>query len=222
MPTSEGYGQGLGERLQSEQAHSIVARILRTAEVAVTETWCDDPVLGMTDSIQREDAFLVGLVLCDFPKREYWEDGRLVSICDMRAGQVCIHDLKRDPAALLDKPYHDLFFYLPRSALDAIADDADAPRIGDLNYKPVGIDDATISSLGMAVLPALRHPDRASQLFADHILFALGIHVARAYGGMRSLSPPIRGGLSARQIRRAKEILSDNLDGGVPLKELAR
>jgi AraC family transcriptional regulator len=222
MATSEGYGQGLAQRLRAEQAHTVVTRILRTAEMAVTETRCDDPALGMTSSIQQEDAFLVGLVLRAFPKREYWEEKRLVSICDMRAGQTCIHDLKREPAALIDKPYHDVFFYLPRPALDAIADDSDAPRIGDLNYKPVAIDDTTISSLGIAVLPALRHPDQASQLFVDHILFALGIHVARTYGGMRALSPQIRGGLTARQLSRAKEILFANLDGRVPLKEVAR
>jgi hypothetical protein len=60
-----------------------------------------------------------------------------------------------------------LFFYLPRCALDAIADDADVPQIGDLNHEPVAVDDSTISNLGMAVLPALSHPDQASQLFID-------------------------------------------------------
>jgi len=111
-----------------------------------------------------------------------------MSVSDVRAGQSCIHDLKRDPVARLDKPHHVLFYYLPRGALDAIADDADAPQIGDLNHKPVGIDDDTISSLGRVLLPALSHPDRANQLFVDHILLALGIHVAQTYGGMR---PPV-------------------------------
>jgi AraC family transcriptional regulator len=58
-------------------------------------------------------------------------------------------------------------------------------------------------------------------LFVDHILFALGIHVAQTYGGMRPLSPQIRGGLAPWQERRAKEILSANLDGRLPLKEVA-
>jgi len=167
MATSEGYGQQLAERLRAEQAHAIVTRVLRTADVAVTETRCDDPVLGLSHSIQREDAYLVALTLRDFPNRQYWEDGRQMPVCDLRTGQVDFHDLKRDPVALLDKPYHDLFFYLPRCALDAIADDADVPRIGDLNHEPVAVDDSTISSLGMAVLPALSHPDQASQLFID-------------------------------------------------------
>jgi AraC family transcriptional regulator len=71
------------------------------------------------------------------------------------------------------------------------------------------------------MLPALSHPDRANQLFVEHVLLGLGIHVAQTYGGMRPLSPPVRGGLAAWQVRRAKEILSGNLDGRVPLKDVA-
>ena len=222
MATSEGYGQRLAERLHIEQAPVILSRVLRTADMAVSETRCDVPAQELNGSFQREDAFLVTFSLRDFPNREYWEEGRLISVSDVRAGQTCIHDLKRDPVARLDKPYHVLFFYLPRGALDAIADDTDARRIGDLNYKPVAIDDATITGVGRAMLPALSHPDRANQLFVEHILLGLGIHVAQTYGGMRPLSPPIRGGLAAWQVRRAKEVLSAHLDGRVPLKEVAR
>src|SRR6202035_2916648 len=97
---------------------------------------------------RREDAFAVALHLGDRPNGEYWEDGRGASVGDLLAGESCLHDLKRDPRGLLDKPYHVLSFYLPRAALDAIADDANAPRIGDLSYKPgVGVNDGTISSL---------------------------------------------------------------------------
>jgi AraC family transcriptional regulator len=222
MPTSEGYGRGLAERLGAEQERAILTRVLGTADMGVTETRCDDPELGMSQSIKREDAYLVAVTLRDFPKRLYWEDGRQMPVCDLRINQVDFHDLRRDPVALLDKPYHDLFFYLPRRALDAIADDTEAPRIGDLDYEPVCGDDVTIASLASAVLPALSHPDQANQLYVSHILFALGIHVAQTYGGMQSVKLPMRGGLTARQLRRAKEILSANLDGRMPLKQVAR
>ena len=133
------------------------------------------------------------------------------------------YDLKRDPVALLDKPYHSLFFYLPRAALNAIADDVAAPRIGDLNYKPgAGVNDATIFSLGSAILPALSHADQANRLFVDHVTLAVGIHLAQTYGGLQPVARPVRGGLAPWQERRAKEVLSSNLDGSVPLKEVAR
>jgi AraC family transcriptional regulator len=223
MATSDGYGQWLGERLRLENAPAIVTRALRKADMAVTEIRCDDPSPGMSGSIPREDAFLVGLLLRDFPNREYWEDGRQAAVSNLRAGETCLYDLKRNPTVLLDKPYHCLLFYLPRAALNALADDANAPQIGELNYKPgPGIDDATISSLGITMRPALSRPEQANRLFVDHIMLAIGLHIAQTYGGMRPAARPIRGGLAPWQERRAKEILSANLDGGVPLKDVAR
>jgi AraC family transcriptional regulator len=110
MATSDGYGQRLGERLRVEKAPAIVTKTLRKAEIAVTEIRCDDPLPGMTSPVQREDAYLVGLILRDFADRVYWEEGRQTPVCDLRAGDTCIHDLKSDPVSFLDKPHHELFF----------------------------------------------------------------------------------------------------------------
>jgi AraC family transcriptional regulator len=219
---TEAYGQRFGEALRVENAPAIVTRALRTADIAVTEIRCDSPLLGMSGSIQQEDAFLVGLTLCDRPNREYWEDGRR-AVCDLRAGETCLSDMKRNPTALLDKPYHTLVFYLPRAALDAIADDANAPRIRDLSYEPgAGVNDVTISGLGSLLLPALSHPDQANPLFVDHVLLAVGVHVAQTYGGMRPMSRLARGGLTPWQERRAREFLLANIKRGVALREVAR
>jgi AraC family transcriptional regulator len=221
MATSDAYGQGLGDRLRVESAPTIVTRALRKTDIAITEIRCDAPSPAMSKSFSREDAFLVDLHLRECPTHEYWEDGRQAPVYAVRSGEFCIHDLKRDPVALLNKPYHCLFFYLPRAALNAIADDVDAAQIGDLNYEPgAGINDATISSLAGTILPALSCPEQANRLFVDHVVLAVGVHVAQTYGGMRPVGRPPRGGLALWQVRRAMEILSANLDG-VPLKEVA-
>jgi AraC family transcriptional regulator len=59
-------------------------------------------------------------------------------------------------------------------------------------------------------------------LFVEHFMSAVRMHVAQTYGGMRPASPQVRGGLAPWQVRRAKEILSAHLDGGIPLQEVAR
>jgi AraC family transcriptional regulator len=219
---TEAYGKRFGEALRVENVPAIVTRALRTADMAVTEVRCDNPLPEMSGPIQPEDAFLVCLHLRDRPSREYWSDGRRASVCDLRAGESSLHDLKREPRSLLDEPYHSLAFYLPRAALDAIADDANAPRIRDLSYKPgAGVNDVTISSLGRLMLPALSHPDQANRLFVDHVLLAVGVHIAETYGGMRPMSQLPQGGLAPWQERRAKEVIAANLDG-VPIRELAR
>jgi AraC family transcriptional regulator len=223
MAASDAYGERLGERLRVASAPAIVTRVLRKAEIAFTEIRCDDPLPGMTSKVQREDAYLVGLILRDFPHRVYWEEGRQTPVCDLRTGDTCIHDLKRDPVSFLEKPYHVLFFYLPRAALNAIADDASAPRIGDLDCRlAAAVNDVTIAGLGSTILPALSDPQQTNRLFVDHVSLAVGIHVAQSYGDMRPMSRPVRGGLAPWQVRRAQEILSAKLDGSVPLKEVAR
>lgn len=220
---TEAYGQQLGKLFRVENAPAIVTRALRNADIAVTEIQCANPPAEMSTSIQPEDAFVVALQLRDRPNREYWEDGRRAAVCDVRACESSFHDLKRDPAVLLDKPQRSLFFYVPRAALDAIGDEANAPRIRDLSYEPgVGVNDDTISGLGHLLLPALSHPDQANRLFVDHVLWAVGMHVAQTYGGMRPMSRLPQGGLAPWQERRAKEILRANLAGGLPVKELAR
>ncbi|MEH2486434.1 helix-turn-helix domain-containing protein [Bradyrhizobium sp. AZCC 2230] len=98
-----------------------------------------------------------------------------------------------------------------------------APPIRDLSYEPgAGVNDATISGLGSSLLPALGNPDQANPLFVDHVLLAVGLHVAQTYGGMRPMSRPARGGLAPWQERRAKELLRANIMHGVALKEVAR
>jgi AraC family transcriptional regulator len=219
---TEAYGQRLDERLRVINAPVIVSRALRTADMAVTEVRCDNPLPEMKGPLPPEDAFLVALYLRDAPNRECWEGGRRVSGGDQRVGESCLFDLKREPRCLVDKPYHYLLFYLPRAALDAIADEANAPRIRDLSYKPgAGVNDVTISGLGSLLLPALSRPDQANALFVDHVLLAAGLHIAETYGGMRPGSRPARGRLAPWQERRAKEMIAANLDG-VSVKELAR
>src|SRR6478736_8020625 len=85
-----------------------------------------------------------------------------------------------------------------------------------LSYRPppgASVADVTISGLGSSVLPALSHPDQANRLFVDHVLLAVGVHIAQTYGGMRPVSRLVRGGLAPWQERRAKEMIAANLDG---------
>jgi AraC family transcriptional regulator len=220
---SEAYGRRLGEVLRVEHAPAIVSRALRAADIAVTELRCHIPLRKMSDPLQQEDGFLVALHLRDFPNREYWEEGRLTSVCDLRAGESCLYDLKRAPRSLLDRPFHSLNFYLPRAALDAIADEVSAPRIRDLTYKPgVAVNDVTISGLGNLLLPALSHPDEVTPLFVDHVLLAVGVHIAQTYGGVRPITRLVRGGLAPWQERRAMDVLRANIKSGVTLREVAR
>jgi AraC family transcriptional regulator len=216
------YGKALGNAFGLEDAPAMKVRALRKTDIYATEIHTTKPQ-GLTCELPREDAYLIGLQLQDYPHHEYWEDGRQAPLCDLKAGQTVLYDLKRSPVANLDKPFHSINFYVPRAAFDAIADEVSAPRIGDLHYVPgAGISDSTILYLWESIQAAFVHPERASQLFVGHVMMAMATHVAQTYGGLKPFSQPPRGGLAPWQVRRAKEVLDANLDGKVTVQQMAR
>jgi AraC family transcriptional regulator len=217
------YGRNLGGKFGAEDAPCIVTRSLQCAEIAVTEVCVDRPLGRLSDPLPRVDAYMICLLLCDLPSNSYWEDGRQVSALSLRAGQVTIHDLRREPLALMDKPIHSLLCYLPCAAFNALADQTNVPRISELRYKPgVGVLDETIRHIGQSLLPALRTPDCVSRLFTDYVTLALATHTAQTYGGMQTVSRPLKGGLAPWQERRSKEMIAGDLTGVTPLHEIAK
>ena len=216
------YGRRIGEPLNLKDAPSLITRSLRSAELAVVETRDDNPVPGLCGALPSEDAYLVSLKLRDYPDCECWERGRCVIKTDVRGGATYLYDLKRDPRYVIDKPFHSLFFYLPRSALEDIAKQSGAPRIGELAYEPgIGHHDSVVRHLGTALLDALHRPSEVNQLFLDHTMLALTAHVAQTYGGLRRNTELARGGLAPWQMKRACERLESDLGGSLSLQQIA-
>jgi len=216
------YGQGLGKKFGTREAPFVATRSLQCAELAVTEVYVDQPLGRLSDPLPRVDAYMICLMLRELPRNFYWEDGRQVSAYSLQADEVTLHDLRREPLALMDKPIHSLLWYLPRTALNALADQANVPRISELRYQPgVGVFDATIKHIGLSLLPALRAPDRVSRLFADHVSLAFAAHAAQTYGGMQTVSRPLKGGLAPWQERRSKDMIAGDLSGVTPLPAIA-
>ena len=223
MPQATAFAHNLGKILHLRDAPpSLVTRSLRGVELAVTEAQDDNPVPGLSGSLAAEDAFIVSLKLHDYPDCELWERGKCLMKRDVRAGATYLYDLKRDPRYVIDKPFHSMFFHLPRSALNGIAEQFGAPRIGDLACElGIGHDDAIIRNIGASLREGLRRPAEANRLFIDHMMLALTAHVAQTYGGLQCNTEFARGALAPWQISRACERLDSDLAGKLTLQQIA-
>ncbi len=200
----------------------MVTHVLRQSELAITELRSEDPPERISDPIARQDAFLICCQLRDRGPFEYWEEGQFLGTCSLRAGETTIRDLRREPQAMTNGPLHSVIWFLPRGALDALAEEANVPKVGDLEAHPwVGVDDGPIHHLSVSMLPALRTPEQANRLFTDYVSIALAAHVAHSYGGMRTEPRFVRGGLAPWQERRATEMLAADLTGATPLATIA-
>jgi AraC family transcriptional regulator len=200
---------------------SLVTRSRQGVNIAVTETRDDNPIHGLCGEFAPEDAYIVSLKLRDYPDCEYWERGKCVAKPSIQAGTTYLYDLKYDPRFVIDKPFHSLHFHVPALALNGVAEQSGARRIGQLDCQyGTGFNDGIVHHIGASLLRALRRPSEANQLFVDHMMLALTAHVAQAYGGLH-ISKPARGSLAPWQLRRACERLEANLGGTVSLEQIA-
>jgi AraC family transcriptional regulator len=208
--------------LRLPEKQTAVIKTIQKNSLAATRCKLDVPLDALTNSPSREDDYMIVIQIRGKNSRELWLDGKSVRTEPLHAGGVVFHDLRRSPRFYFNDPLNSVNYFLERKTLDMIADDAGASRIPELKFTPgVGVMDQVVQQLTRLILPAFDHPDHVSELFADHISLALGSHIARAYGGMRSVIAPRRGGLAAWQERRAKELMSANLRGNVSSTDLA-
>jgi AraC family transcriptional regulator len=171
-----------------------------------------------------EDAFVILFQMRDMPAHEFSLDGKLERVRDVSRGTLNIVDLGIGEAwCRLRHPVDTLMFHVPLGALVEIADGARAPRVDRLRAPdPWFTRDAVVDRLAPMLIEALQHPERATKLFYDHLLLALGAHFAERYGGLRPQTGRLRGGLAPWQERHAKDMLSANLSSDISLKVIAQ
>lgn len=195
----------------------------RQAHLIVTSLQSTRPLDETRASLPVEDAWAAHLHLRDGGARDFWVDGKAVATATPRAGTTDLHDLRHSVITKISGPLHCLHFHLPLTALDELADEVGAPRVGQLRSEPKSAcADPVIHSLGLSLLPAFDEVNEANALFVDHVALAFRAHVARAYGGMRPQSPPARGGLAPWQERRAKNLMQADLETDIVLADIAR
>jgi AraC family transcriptional regulator len=216
------YGNELAANYGASDAPYAVTRSLPQAEIAVTEIEVLRPFGRMSDLLPRQDAYLIVFQHIDLQGMEYWQEGRHVRNLELWAGETIIHDLRREPAVLVDRPFHTTQWFLPQTAFNALADEANVPHIHELRHEPgIGVSDAIIGHMNGALLPALRAEEQASRLFVDQVNLAFAAHVAQVYGGVQPTVRPSKAGLAPWQERQAKDMLLADLSGAVPLASIA-
>jgi AraC-like DNA-binding protein len=220
MSARHGYRRPL-EAFRAADAPSLIVRKVSKSTLALTEVR-GAANHGVTASIPYDDAFLVQLRLLECARCDYFSEGQHVDGVDHRAGVIQLHDLRRDPTVDLRDPFHVMHFYLPRAALNAVADEVGGTTIDTLDLEPGHCaEDATAIHLLLSLRPALERPAEANALFVDHVAAALCSHVAQTYGGIQQLRRLPRGGLAPWQEKRAKDLLESDLSGEFPLSRLA-
>ena len=211
----------MGAALDIEPPIAVIARPLKQSIVQFSRFTSQrgDYRIGTQPTT---NAFLVVLALVDNPAREGMYDGSHTVKGEVKRGLFSLVDLSVKKITNMKMIFDNVHMQFDKSALQEIALDSGRGKAGtlDLAYT-ASWDDVVVRSLGHCLLPAFERPEQANRLFIDHIAMALLTHMATTYSGT-PVSEPVRGGLAPWQVRRAKELLLERIDGEVTLEELAR
>jgi AraC family transcriptional regulator len=215
------FGDPVGRSLGLNDAPSIVARSLRNSQVAATRISCGHSQIGKTPRVPAEDTFIVAMYLTRLEKHQLFSGNRLFLSQGYDANAMRIVNLQGEFSALIARPHESLNFHIPRFALEEISEDIGCHRRIELSCDPGTIDPVMVH-LAAALLPAFERPEQANRLFTDSLIVAVCSHLISKYGGDFQNSPFRKGGLTAAQTSRAKEMLVDNITGNVLLADIAK
>jgi AraC-like DNA-binding protein len=226
LPTNDkcdepAYGDQMAKYFHLDGANVVKGATQRGASIAITRLSSEAGMCEPSAPIPAEKAFVAALQLRDLTNHELWIQGRRAPVGFWPKGSVSIVDLEQEPVSFMPEPFDVLHFYVPRAALDELADENALARIETLSW-PAGATDPIAYNLGLVALAMLEQREPPNRLFLDHLVFAITTHFAHTYGQMQLGSPATRGGLARWQARRSIEMMLDNIEHNVSLARLAK
>jgi AraC family transcriptional regulator len=172
--------------------------------------------------LPNEDGWAVHVQLRNVPSRCLMVDGVQTPAGAYREGAASLCDLRRDIKLRVTSPFDCIRVFLPRAALDELAEEFGTRPVVQLAFEHGRqVEDPVLRNLAAGMLPAMQRPGETNVLFMDHMALALRAHIATTYGMLQAPLPAPRGGLAPWQERRARELLEANLEGGVSLEDIA-
>lgn len=216
------YGDRLREAFRVSAAPAFINRTIAKASIAVTEIRCEASDTGLSAPLPAEDSVLMVLQMRDVPGHDMFLGDRQIHTRYLPSGTLNIYDLRTAPVANSRSPFHHVSLYVPRSALNMIAEQEEIALVDEFDHDPgTGESDEIFSSIAQSLIPSFRDPSKANRLFVDHMTIAAASHAAKKYGN-RSRRAASRGFLlSAREQRIVGELLAEHTDGDLTLADVA-
>jgi len=203
-------------------AGHLVLRKRKGAEVSLVQYRQDHPGFTTCTPNPPSESYLIAVNLRPLSTHCVWRDRKCIQRKSLQRGSLSLFDLRDPWHAELDQPFHTVNFSATQGAFDELASENCLQKGGQLSFDSFCQDrDDVMLHLALALLPALNRPREVSRIFADHVGWAMTIHLALTYGGLRLYRGPHTGGLSPARERLAKDMMLADLAGDLSISDLA-
>lgn len=181
---------------------------------------------GLPDRITKRSAapaLLVSVSLRALPQSGYrlWAEDKIIPTPAVEPFRSNVIDFASAPRCWTGCAFDYLHYSVPREGLDDIAQDLGFGIVSDYRLAVLE-EDLVVAQVTKSVLPFVGRSDGLSVLALDQISLILGAHLLQNYGFLRRRGRAQKGGLARWQMRRASELLHDNIHRRIRVSELAR
>jgi AraC-like DNA-binding protein len=216
----------LGHRLEKfvgvTEASALTLSSLEKAELRAAHLTWKDPATELPTRCDVAEGYMVYLLRRELPPHPYWVDQRPARVEALRQGQFLLLDLRAQHEALVSGDVDCVSIFTSSDAIKRYQEEHDFRPSGLLRAPHGQVhDDSVVLNLAEALLPVIRQPELASQLFVEHVALALLSRLTSQHGTDPTVIRLPKGGLAPWQERRAKEMMGAYLDGRTGLNALA-
>jgi len=206
-----------------DSAPLLITRSLQGQQIVAAHLKSGLEHIGAAEPIPPEDAWAVGVALCELPHYEMWSKGRPLYKGGFLVNSMRIGNLAEQLTIRTFQPSEAIVIHVPRTALDEITNEEGFSRIGDLACLP-GVVDPIMAELARVLRVSFDQPEETSPLFIDQVILSVCSHLIGRYGDNVRVSATMsrKGSLAAAHVRRAKEMLAGNLAGNLRIAEIAK
>jgi AraC family transcriptional regulator len=181
---------------------------------------------GLPDRVTKlsaAPALLVSVSLQALPPSSYqlWTEDKIIPTAAVAPFRSNVIDFASGPRCWTGCAFDYLHYSVPRDGLDDIARDLGFGAVRDYRLAVLE-DDLVVAQITKSVLPFVGRRDGPSLLALDQFNLILGAHLLQRYGVLNKAARPRKGGLAPWQMRRATELLHENIHGRIRLSALAR
>jgi AraC-like DNA-binding protein len=181
---------------------------------------------GLPDRITKlsaAPALLVSVSLQALPRSSYqlWIEDKVIPTPAVDPFRSNVIDFASGPRCWTGCTFDYLHYSVPRDGLDDIARDLGFGTVNDYRLAVLE-DDLVVAQITRSILPFVGRSDGPSVLALDQFSLILGAHLLQRYGVVQKTARARKGGLAPWQMRRASELLHENIHGRIRLSELAR
>ncbi|MDR3399547.1 MAG: AraC family transcriptional regulator [Pandoraea sp.] len=190
--------------------HSLATAMLKSEQLIATYLHGVTRDAGMSQTLPVSNAYVLSVQLKDSIGGELWKHGCHVPTDTYAKGSIFLGHLADEPTSYMPNEFECVVLMIPQLSLVEIG----TVPTGELNTRLADVnhgEDPVLYHLAMALKAAMMDPGASGVQFIDHVSLAVCTHLCSAYGTGTATPMTRRRGLSRREERIAKALLTADL-----------